>query len=160
VGYTLAPEANHDEMVAEVMLALDYLKDRAPLILSGWSAGGHLAAMSLDHPAVKSCLAISGLYDLEPVRHTGFNEALGMDEAAARRNSPIQLPLSGKRLDLAVGGAELPLMIGQTEDFAAARSKAPGRFELVPNADHFTILDALRDPAGQLTRMVVDLVRA
>ena len=160
VGYTLAPDATHDEMVIEVKSALDYLAHRGPLTLSGWSAGGHLAAMTLDHPAVKSGLAISGLYDLEPVRHTGFNAALGMNEAAAHRNSPIHRPLSDKRLDLAVGGAELPLMIGQTEDFAAARRSKPGAFQVLPGADHFTILDALRDPAGKLTSMVVDLVRA
>src|SRR3954464_8250835 len=66
VGYTLAPEAKLDEMVAEIRTALDFLGtelpkrggDPAKLWISGWSAGGHLAAMTLDHPLVRGGLAI------------------------------------------------------------------------------------------------------
>ena len=89
VGYTLAPEATIDEMVGEVRAALDWLTAELParggdpdrIFLSGWSAGAHLAVMALDHPSVRGCLAISGLYDLEPIRFCYVNDKLGLDAA-------------------------------------------------------------------------------
>ncbi|HET6889398.1 MAG TPA: carboxylesterase family protein, partial [Candidatus Udaeobacter sp.] len=83
-----------DEMVAETRSALDWLAAELPalggdpdkLLLSGWSAGAQLAAMTMDHPSVRGCLAISGIYDLEPMRHCYVNDKLGLDEAMARRN--------------------------------------------------------------------------
>ncbi len=99
VGYTLAPDASMDDMVAEVRHALDWLTSALPalggdpskLVLSGWSAGAQLAAVAMDHPSVRACLAISGIYDLEPMRHCYVNDKLGLDEASAARNSPIRL---------------------------------------------------------------------
>ena len=104
VGYTLAPAASMDEIVAEIRSALDWLAAKLPalggdpekLLLSGWSAGAQLAAMTMDHPSVRGCLAISGIYDLEPMRHCYVNDKLGLDEATALRNSPIRLQPSSE----------------------------------------------------------------
>ena len=104
VGYTLAPAASMDEIVAEIRSALDWLAAELPalggdpqkLLLSGWSAGAQLAAMTMDHPSIRGCLAISGIYDLEPMRHCYVNDKLGLDEAMALRNSPIRLQPSAK----------------------------------------------------------------
>src|ERR1700757_5311149 len=82
-GYTLAPEATLTEIVQEISLALDWLASEGPargiagpVIVSGWSAGGHLTAMALAHPIVAAGLAISGVYDLGPIRDTSLNIAL------------------------------------------------------------------------------------
>jgi arylformamidase len=103
IGYTLAPDATMDEIVGEMHAALDFLGERLPAIggdpkrmaVSGWSAGGHLAVMALGHPLVKAGLAISGVYDLEPVRHSYLNAKLGRQTAdfAARRAS-LGLPVT------------------------------------------------------------------
>ena len=93
-----------DEIVAEIGSALDWLIAKLPaldgdpekLLLSGWSAGAQLAAMTMDHPSVRGCLAISGIYDLEPMRHCYVNDKLGLDEATALRNSPIRLQPSSE----------------------------------------------------------------
>src|SRR5919198_4703928 len=84
IGYTLAPEATLDEIVAEIHAGIDYLTEQLPalgaaengIVVSGWSAGGHLTAMALSHPKVRAGLAISGIYDLEPIRHSYLNEKL------------------------------------------------------------------------------------
>ena len=58
------------------------------IVVSGWSAGGHLTAMALSHPQVKAGMAISGIYDLEPIRHSYLNVKLRLDgplPAATRR---------------------------------------------------------------------------
>ena len=150
VGYTLAPEIRLDGIVAEIRAALDFL-DRE-LVLSGWSAGGHLTAMAMTHPAVKAGLAISGIFDLEPIRLCYLNEKLRLDEAEARRNSPALLPSPGKPLVLAFGTEELPELQRQSEDYALKLRPA----ELLPLAghDHFSILEELAAPEGRLTGVV------
>ena len=166
VGYTLAPAASMDEIVAEIRSALDWLIAKLPalggdpekLLLSGWSAGAQLAAMTMDHPSVRGCLAISGIYDLEPMRHCYVNDKLGLDEAMALRNSPIRLQPSRKvPLAVVVGGAELPLMRQQSADYAEARSRQglPALFREIPGADHFSILDEMERSDG----LIVDILR-
>lgn len=169
VGYTLAPEATLDTMVAEIRAALDHLGRELPglggdpgrLWISGWSAGGHLAVTALGHPLVRGALAISGLYDLEPIRHSYVNDKLGLDEAAALRLSPIRhVAAPSPPVVVAVGGAELPLMRAQSRDFAAARAAEglAGRFEEIPGADHFSIMEEMARPDGRLAAMVRELV--
>ena len=155
VGYTLAPQARLDAIVAEIRSALDVLaKENRNLVLSGWSAGGHLTAMSMPHPAVKSGLAISGIYDLEPMRLSYINDKLRLDEAEQKRNSPLLLPASGKPLVVAYGKAELPELQRQSEEYGAkVKAKVLG----MPKHDHFTILEELASPDGGLTREVVSL---
>ena len=97
IGYTLAPDATLDEIVAEIHAGIDFLAGQLPalgaaadgIVVSGWSAGGHLTSMALSHPKVRAGMAISGIYDLEPIRHSYLNEKLRADEAMSRRNSPM-----------------------------------------------------------------------
>jgi acetyl esterase/lipase len=161
VGYTLAPQKRLDGIVAEIRAALDWLDanlgmlggDPAKLLVSGWSAGGHLTAAVMDHPAVKGGLAISGLFDLEPIRLSYLNEKLRLDEDEARRNSPLLNVFSEiKPLFLAYGADELPELRRQSEDYAKVLKTA----KLVPLAghNHFTILEELASPHGALTALV------
>jgi arylformamidase len=155
VGYTLAPQARLDGIVAEIRASLDYLsKEHPAMLLSGWSAGGHLTAMALSHPAVKAGLAISGIYDLEPMRLSYINDKLRLDEAEQKRNSPMLLPAPHKPLVVAYGKAELPEMQRQSEDYA---KKAKATILGLPRHDHFTILAELASPEGALTREVLAL---
>jgi len=128
--------------------------------VSGWSAGGHLTATALSHPKVKAGMAISGIYDLEPVQHSYLNVKLGLDEAMSRRNSPMmQAGGPPKPLSLVVGSAELPLLRKQTADFAGHRAKfgLPVTYEEIPGANHFTILEELLSPAGRITTLIRQL---
>jgi arylformamidase len=168
IGYTLAPEATLEEIVAEIHRGLDFLAEQLPALggdanriaVSGWSAGGHLTAMALSHPRVMGGVAISGIYDLEPIRHSYLNEKLRLDEAMSRRNSPI-LQAGGpmKPLALTAGSGELPLLRRQTADFAAHRAKygLPVSYEEIPGADHFTIMDQMLRPEGRITLMIKQL---
>jgi arylformamidase len=168
IGYTLAPDATLDEIVAEIHAGIDHLTAELPglgadgegLVVSGWSAGGHLAAMALSHPTVKAGMAISGIYDLEPVRHSYLNDKLGLDEAMSRRNSPMaQEGGPMKPLALLAGGAELPLLRKQTADFAAHRVHhgLPVTYEEISGADHFSIMDELISPQGRITMLIGQL---
>ncbi|KYG20585.1 esterase [Bradyrhizobium sp. AT1] len=158
-GYSLAPEVSLTDIVAEVPRALDWLAANGashgvagPLVLSGWSAGAHLVAMALDHPAVHAGLAISGVYDLAPIRDTGLNNALKLTDDEIAKLSPLRLPVTQKRLDIAYGSNELPALVCDSIALHDKRSaaKAPGKLIPVEGADHFTILEALRRPGGIL----------
>jgi arylformamidase len=165
IGYTLAPDATLDEIVAEIHAGIDFLAGKLPdlggasggIVVSGWSAGGHLTSMALANPHVRAGVAISGIYDLEPIRHSYLNEKLKLDEAMSRRNSPMMM--SGgpaKPLSLVVGSAELPLLRKQTADFAGHRARhgLPVTYEEIPGADHFTIMSEMIAPEGRITTLV------
>jgi acetyl esterase/lipase len=167
IGHTLAPDATLDEIVREIHAGLDFLARELPalggdgkaIVASGWSAGGHLTAMVLSNPNVRAGMAISGIYDLEPIRHSYLNVKLGLDEAMSRRNSPMRLAGADKPLSLVVGGAELPLLRQQTSDFAAhrARHALPVTYEEIAGADHFSIMDELAAPEGRITALIRQL---
>ena len=74
-GYTLAPEASLTQITNEIRTAFDWLNAKSaeygitgPIIVTGWSAGGHLTAFILDHPKVAAGVSISGVFDLAALR--------------------------------------------------------------------------------------------
>jgi acetyl esterase/lipase len=165
IGYTLAPEATLEAIVAEIHQGIDYLAGQLPvlgadtggIVVSGWSAGGHLTAMALSHPKVKAGIAISGIFDLEPIRHSYLNVKLKLDGPMSRRHSPMaQSGGPMKPLALVVGAAELPLLRKQTADFAGHRAKygLPVAYEEIPGANHFSIMDEMHSPNGRITTMI------
>src|ERR1700720_408953 len=168
IGYTLAPEATLDQIVAEIGAGIDFLAKQLPalggdgkgIVVSGWSAGGHLTSMALSHQQVRAGMAISGIYDLELIRHSYLNAKLGLDEATSRRNSPMtQAGGVIKPLSLVVGDAELPLLRKQTADFAGHRAKygLPVTYEEIPGANHFTIMNEMVSPTGRITTLIRQL---
>lgn len=169
VGYTLAPNISLGGIVAEVGAAIAWLADHVAdfggeteqIYTSGWSAGGHLTAMSQQEPAVRGGLAISGIYDLEPIRLCYLNDKLRLDADEAHRLSPLlHVTQNPKPLMLACGGGELPELRRQTRIFADARARAnlPSKMVELPGLNHFTILEELASPDGALTVLVRELV--
>jgi acetyl esterase/lipase len=163
-GYSLAPDASLTRIVTEISQALDWLDKNGgsygmsgPVVLSGWSAGAQLVAMALDHPRVTAGLAISGVYDLAPIRDTGLNNALKLTDQEIAQLSPLRLPVVHKRLDIAYGTAELPALIFDSIHLHESRvaANAPGKIFPIEGADHFSILSELRRPDGAL----VDIAR-
>ena len=161
-GYTLTPDATMTAIVAEMRAALDWLRRevRGPIIVSGWSAGGHLTAMVLGHPAVHAGLAISGIFELGPVRDTYLNEKARITDEEIETLSPLRHPAGPKPLAIAYGTAELPPLVSDSRALHYHRSAAHAPGPLIPVAgkDHFSIVTNLRDPQGVLTRALLDLV--
>ncbi|HEX3476513.1 MAG TPA: alpha/beta hydrolase [Kofleriaceae bacterium] len=170
-GYTLAPAARLTDIVREVSDALTFLHgnaavfgfDRRALCVGGWSAGGHLAAMSCGHPAVRSALAISGIFDLEPIALSYINDQLRLDAAEVAALSPARTLRPGLApLAVAVGGDELPELQRQSTSFhgIAGSLGVATALHVLPGHHHYSILDELAQPDGALTRELLRLVGA
>jgi acetyl esterase/lipase len=166
-GYSLAPDAPLAQIVAELRAALDWLaihgpeqEIAGPVIISGWSAGGQLAAMLLDHALIQAGVAISGVYELGPLRDTYLNAKLKLTEAEIAALSPLRLPVIPKPLAIAYGSRELPALVRDSRDFHAMRAAAhaPGALLPIAGADHFTILHELQSPDSTLVKTLLALV--
>jgi arylformamidase len=117
--------------------------------------------MTMPLSEVRGGIAISGIYDLEPIRLNYLNEKLGLDMAEAERNTPVRhLPATASELVVAYGTRELPELRRQSIEYARAWTERglPGRLLPVHGADHFTILDALARPEGVLTRALLAML--
>lgn len=167
-GYTLAPDASLTGIAWQVSRALDWLAAHGPahgiagpIVVSGWSAGGHLAALAAEHPAVTAALAMSGIFELGPIRDTFLDEKLRLTEQEVADLSPIRRPVVQKPIAIAYGGAELPELRRQSRVFhrIRAEAQAPGPLIPLPGADHFRVLEALWNVDGALTRAAAELLR-
>jgi acetyl esterase/lipase len=168
IGYTLAPDVTVTEIVAETHAAIRWLRAQAGrlgvgqgrLIVSGWSAGGHLTAMAIGMPEVDAGLTISGIFDLEPCRLNSLNEKLKLTEDEARRLSPISaITDRAGPLVVTYGTAELPELQRQSQAYGEAWRAAGRDGEIVPmqGDDHFSIMEKLADPDGELTTILTRL---
>ena len=166
-GYTLGPDATLTTIVAQIDAALTWLAANGPahgvggpIVVTGWSAGGHLAAMALAHPAVHAALPISGLFELGPIRDTYLDEKLHLTDVEVATLSPQRLPMPDKPMAIAYGSAELPALVANSRDLHERRAAAHRAGVLAPVAgtDHFTVLEALRAPAGALLAVARGLI--
>jgi arylformamidase len=121
MNYTLAPATTVEGIVAEVRRAVAWLAEKEAagraLYIAGHSAGGHLTVSAMGHPAVRGALAISGLYDLEPIRLSYLNDEIRLAADEVERVSPIRhLPAQSAPLLVTVGADELPELRRQSAD--------------------------------------------
>lgn len=178
VNYALVPTVDMDGLVEQCRRAVAWTArnigrfggDPRRLHLSGHSAGGHLVAMmlatdwrrygsDLPRPLVAGACAISGIYDLEPIRLSFLNAILRLDEGQVGRNSPQRLePCETPAFLVAVGDREGEEYLRQTRDLVAAWRR-PGFAveEAVLPEDHFSIREQLGDPES---RMLSRLLRS
>ena len=178
-NYALCPAASIEEIVRQQRAALawtwrhaaEHGGDPARIVVAGHSAGGHLAAMMLatdwravapDLPAdlVQGALSLSGVFELEPLRHAPFLAPdLQLDAVAAARLSPIALPAPKRPLFALVGGDESEEFVRQN---ALIRSTwgadAVPVCESVPGRHHMSVLGELADPASRTHRLALSLL--
>ncbi|MCE2970933.1 MAG: alpha/beta hydrolase [Burkholderiales bacterium] len=180
VNYGLAPATPLEEIVRQVLRALAWLwRNGARLgfesnriVVCGHSAGGHLTAMAmavlwpvfapdLPRDLVKGGLAVSGLYDLEPLLYAPFvNTDLGLDATRARRLSPIHLPpATDAPLATAVGALESAEFRRQNALIAQRWPQVFLRDVPMPGTNHLTVCDELANVASPLFDCALDLLR-
>ena len=170
-NYALCPAVSVEQIALQMVQALAWVHrhaaayggDPSRIVVAGHSAGGHLAAMLLacdwksvapDLPAnlVRGALAISGVFDLEPLRHAPFLAPdLKLTAASARRLSPALMPAPRGPLVALVGGDESPEFLRQNQLIAQAWGPATVRAcEGVPGKNHMNVLNELAEPSSRV----------
>jgi arylformamidase len=173
-SYDLCPVVSIADIIAQMRnAARELARLGRPLVMSGHSAGGHLAACllatdwrafdaSLPHHLVTAAYTISGLFDLVPLVKTSINTALRLDEAAAQHASPLfWKPPSHGSLDAVVGGEESAEYHRQSRQIVETWGAAgvATRFAAIPGANHFTVVAPLADPGSLMTLRLRELAR-
>jgi arylformamidase len=175
INYSLAPAASIDEIVRQARLSIAWLWrnadrfgfDRGRIHVCGSSAGAHLAAMLLDakwqakerlpRNFIASATLLSGLFDLEPLRHSHVNEWMNFDKAQARRNSPMNFPpAAGTRMHVAFAETDTDEFKRQSRDYAKHCLEADARVSCVEyaNTNHFDVVLKLAEPGTTMFREV------
>lgn len=135
-----------------------------PMVVSGHSAGGHLAACMLATEAhVPAAYAISGVFDLLPLIGTSLNGALGLDAVEAENLSPLFWPApDGKSLDAVVGEVESGEFHRQTDAMVRAWGEqgVATRAGEIEGANHFTVIAPLADAASEMVQRIAELAQS
>ena len=179
ITYALAPHVNIPEMVRQVRSSIawtarnisNYNGNAEKIFIAGHSAGAHLAAMAmttdwstygLAADTIKGVLAISGLYELEPVSHTFVQPAIRITAEQILYASPIRLIQPSQiQLIVAWGEKETPAFIRQSEAYIRQwqNSGNEGNSLIVSKANHFNILNEFSSVEGIFTKAIVSLLK-
>lgn len=180
-NYALCPAVTVPHIVMQMARAVawtwrhieHYGGDPARIVVAGHSAGGQVAAMLLNcvwpvldaglpEGLVRRALSISGLYDLEPLRHTPhLQSALQLTAEQVAQASPARLPRPRQgKLFSVVGGDESAEFLRQQ----ALLRRLWGRHgvpvaEVLPGLNHFSALESLAQPGGRVHQLMRQLLR-
>jgi arylformamidase len=172
-GYDLCPNVSIADIINQTRQALLALwrKHKKRMLVVGHSAGGHLTgcmvatewhAVSKEPPndLVPFGYSISGVFDFMPLLKVSQNADLRLDEKSAKAVSPLTWKLPPQRsLDAVVGDEESSEFLRQSKIIAEdwAKKGAVTRYQAVPGANHFTVVDPLADPNSAMTERVTRL---
>lgn len=179
LNYGLAPAATLPQMIERCRLAMRWLHEHGRrlgfdpdrIVVSGSSAGAHLAAMTMLSPngavpGLRGAVLLSGVYDLEPLLPTYINEPLQLNATTASNCSPMQaLATTDHALPpalVAYGDNETSEFKRQSHEFAAAlRERSSSVQELcVAGRNHFDIVFDLADEDSILGQQTLALIAA
>ena len=165
-SYVLCPQAGIGDITHTVGAAIEHAANRisGPIVLTGHSAGGHLAAcMVCDgsplplevRKRIVHTVSISGLHDLRPLLKTKMNTQLHLTDRDAMHLSPaFKVPDPQCRLTAWVGQAERPEFLRQS-DLIANVWRGLGAWThcvVAPDQHHFDVIDGLCDAQSPLMK--------
>ena len=174
LNYALCPEVKIGDIRASCAKAFVQLyskvlsvAERKAVIVTGHSAGGHLAAAylvedwaarGLPENPITGVVSLSGVFDVTPLIKTSLNGGLGLNEAQAKALNLISIvPRSKAKLALAVGEKESSEFHRQSSDLAKSWASLKPQVLNVAKANHFTMVDSLAIKGGVLNRLAVEM---
>lgn len=166
-NYPLAPETPLEAIVESIGRSIPAIVGsmRTPppfWVVSGHSAGGHLAAMAAlsapsGLPPLAACVPISGIFDVTPMVETSLNATLQLDVGRATALSPISRSPLSCRLVAVVGAEETPDFLEQSRRFTShwETSGAAAHLKTLPSRNHYTILCDLLEEHSEIVRQII-----
>lgn len=178
VNYALAPAVTIETIVRQMLAAHAWLHRNGgrsgargdAIYVSGHSAGGQLTAMmlaavwsayalGLPDDLIKGGLAVSGVYDLEPLSKVSFNSDMRLDARSARKLSPVNYhPLRAVPLFTAVGGDESDEFKRQNRLIAARWEHCFRRDIPMPGCHHLGVVEQLGNPGSALAAGALEMM--
>jgi len=177
-GYDLCPQVTVPQIMTQTRAAVAHLVRHGAtmgiqphrLVVSGVSAGAHLAAACLSHDwtreelpgdLIQGALLITGIYDPEVVVQLSVNAEIQLGEADVQPANMLAAPcLARCPVTVAAGGAEPPEWIAQSRDYAV-KLRSDGLtavdFREIPGENHFSITATLAEADSPLTRRLIEL---
>jgi arylformamidase len=175
-NYDLCPSVRITDITHQIRRAIVWVYkniakhngDPKRIYVSGHSAGGHLTGMMiatdwskqgrLPRDLIKGTAPLSGLFDIEPHRHSQLQPDIRLTAKEAKAMSPMYLPPVIKAPSIvAVGGGEPDLFHWQSLEYAARLRLARIKTEFIatPGDNHFAITDRLGNARDPLTRALI-----
>lgn len=163
MSYDLCPKVGIGDILEQTREATRVLFEKfgEPVVVSGHSAGGHLAACLLaTEDRVKAAYAISGVFDLMELLGKPLNNALRLDADTARQLSPVlwEGP-KGKPFDAVVGAQETNGFKRQTAIMTQVWEDQGTvvRSSEIPGAHHLNIIAGLADPNSPMSQRILEM---
>jgi arylformamidase len=175
INYDLCPVVDIGTIIDECRTAIQWLVREGPahrlatrnVVISGHSAGGHLTAMmhatdwsalGVDPHAIKGGVAVSGVFDLEPLILTSMNPDLRLNVDNAAAWSPARMrPALAVSLLIAVGAIETSEFLRQSQllweawpEVRPAPADGGSGPMMLAGCHHFSAIDRLGDPGSAL----------
>ena len=175
-NYDLCPDVRITDITNQMRRAVAWVYknatkfngSRAKIYVSGHSAGGHLTGMlaatdwageaGLPNKVIKGSAPLSGLFDIEPHRHSQLQAEIRLTAKEAKAMSPMYLPPVAKGPAIvAVGGAEPDLFHWQSLAYAAhlRRHGVKAEYVSMGSDNHFDITDRLATARDPLTKALI-----
>ena len=179
--YDLCPDVRLTDIVNQVRAAFvwtyrnvrKFNGNPRTIYVCGHSAGGHLTAMlhatdwkklaGIPNTAIKGAVPLSGLFDIEPHRHSQLQADIRLSAREAKALSPLYLPVVSRAPVVAAVGANEPhLFHWQSLSYAAhlRQHRIQADYVATPGDNHFTITDRLGRASDPLTKRIIRMLHA
>ena len=174
INYRLMPQVNMQSLLQDLRDSLlwiqanisQYHGNPERMVLSGHSAGGHLALMAyLMNPdlqsSIKGICSLSGIFDLAPIKNSYLNQDLGLSQEDVESFSVANKDFSQLKCPtlLSVGASETDLFIDESRNlFEQQKTKAPLSYYEYPELNHYEIVHKLGEGESPLAQFIFPLI--
>jgi arylformamidase len=180
-NYALCPKVTLGEITRQSRAAVawlarterDFAGSRERIFVSGHSAGGQQvgrllstqweADYGLPADVIKGAFAISGLFDLNPLRYSFLQAMVQIDHQTIQRESPqFNLPAHAPPMHASVGGAESDEFRRQSAGYVDAWQAAglDGAYSEQPGRNHFSAITDFAEAGSPLCTQVANFIEA
>ncbi|MEL6256805.1 MAG: alpha/beta hydrolase [Bacteroidota bacterium] len=174
INYRLIPSVHMESLLNDIRAAFlwiqvnisQYNGNPSSMVISGHSAGGHLALMAYLmnkdlQASIKGICSLSGIFDLGPIKNSYLNEDLQLTDEDIENYSVINKDLGKLKCPtlLSVGSAETDLFIEESKNlYKKHKSRAPLRYYEYPELNHYEIVHKLGESESPLVQFILPLI--